>query len=154
MILWSQRKIYVDNWTGVCKIKWANSGEEAPSGAECVVAKLIPKMLHPTMKLEGIRTEPHIQMHHIYHILHYLLQAIAGKPPPLGNQSRTAGKRVFFCGPPRRDRTSSAMSQGSPALLLVGVAVAQKKKIFGKTRQSSSRQRYPLNLDLCIYNMY
>lgn len=69
------------------KYVWTSTSEEGPCGAECVVEKLIPKMLHPSMRLEAVRTQPHIQMHHI---LYYLLQAIAGlaerKPPHLTNQ--------------------------------------------------------------------
>lgn len=142
------------------KYVWTStsSGEEGPCGAECVVEKLIPKMLHPRMRLEAIRTQPHIQMHHI---LYYLLQAIAGlaerKPPHLTNKVgklESHGKPVFSrficCFLRPRTYGSNIFSHVTGiTCITVGVAVAQKYgETFCKTTgQSSSRRKYSLNLD-------
>lgn len=123
-------------------------------------------MLHPRMRLEAIRTQPHIQMHHI---LYYLLQAIAGlaerKPPHLTNKVgklESHGKPFFFCassvvfcGPAHMDRTSSAMSQGSPALLLALLLLKNIGKHFakqlGRVHRGGSIHSTSLKDSTCLY---
>lgn len=131
-VLWSQRKIWVDQhfrggslWGRVCCRK-ADPQNVAPK--------------HEVGSSQNAATYPNAS---------HLVLPIAGdcrtswtKAPPLDKPSRKAGKpwkasffrasSVVFCGPAHMDRTSSAMSQGSPALLLALLLLKNIGKPFAK----------------------
>lgn len=141
-VLWSQRKICVDQhfrggslWGRVCCRK-ADPQNVAPK--------------HEVGSSQNAATYPNAS---------HLVLPIAGdcrtswtKAPPLDKPSTSS---VVFCGPAHMDRTSSAMSQGSPALLLALLLLKNIGKPFakqlGRVHRGGSIHSTSIKDSTCLY---